>query len=113
MSIESTVLWFVLLASSLLPSVVGHGYVSRVKIDGTNYEAWKINGPSTKSVIRHVTDYFPMFHTDNPGLNCGPGATNPAPLVADATPGGEIRVHWSAIDGANASQICPVYPSLT
>jgi hypothetical protein len=89
----------------MLPSVIGHGQVTRITVDGVDHDAWTVNAPQMDSAIRHVDNYEPMRGVNNPGINCGPGATRAAPLVADAKPGSEVSVRWNGADGkANVSR---------
>lgn len=89
-----------LVASTLLPTVSAHGWISAVAVDGTIYSG---NRPGTsnpvKSPIRIITDAGPVKGTSNPDLSCGFGAHTPAPMVVPAQPGSRVTFQWDSGSG--------------
>ncbi|KAI6139698.1 glycoside hydrolase family 61 protein [Pisolithus tinctorius] len=74
-------------------SVLAHGFVGSVTIDGTTYEGNIPGGTTNPSVIRQVSTIDPVKGATNPSLNCGMNATE-ASDVANANPSSQILIYW-------------------
>ncbi|KIJ33027.1 lytic polysaccharide monooxygenase, partial [Sphaerobolus stellatus SS14] len=90
---------FVALAVALFPSVLGHGFLASVEIDGKVYQGNNpdfVQSPSQQidSPIRLVDMINPVKGATNPAVNCGSNAAK-AKLVAEANPGSNIAFNWS------------------
>ncbi|KAI0291054.1 glycosyl hydrolase family 61-domain-containing protein [Multifurca ochricompacta] len=77
----------------LLPSVAGHGFVTKVNIDGTTYTGNVPNAQPTDSPIRQIDDIGPVKGASNPYLNCGQAAQL-ATMVVPANPGSVMEFYW-------------------
>ncbi|KZV75251.1 lytic polysaccharide monooxygenase [Peniophora sp. CONT] len=99
-------LLFTAVALSLLaPSVVAHGWLSYIIVDGTKYaglpdraDLKSTPGPpsgNNDTVIRQIEDVSPILVKDlqSPDMACGLSAT-PAPKQANARPGSKIDFLW-------------------
>jgi hypothetical protein len=80
-------------ALSLIPSAHGHGFVSTLTVDGTEYKGNIPGGQSDPSPIRQVSEQDPIYGATSPTVNCGTGAPNAA-LVVDAMPGSKLSWDW-------------------
>ncbi|KAI6139663.1 glycoside hydrolase family 61 protein [Pisolithus tinctorius] len=74
-------------------SVLAHGFVGSVTIDGTTYQGNIPGGTTNPSVIRQVSTIDPVKGATNPSLNCGMNATE-ASDVANANPSSQILIYW-------------------
>lgn len=85
----------VALVASLVPSVMAHGWVASMVIDGKSFAG---NNPfqpqsAVPSPIRLVNSSDPVRGAQNPFMGCGLQA-QPAQLIADANPGSSIDFNW-------------------
>ena len=90
---------------SLIPSVVAHGYVEKVIIDGTTYTGNVPNAQPTDSPIRQISDIGPVKGASNPSLNCGLNAQL-ATLVVPANPGSVMQFYWGDPGAENVRFSC-------
>ncbi|KAG8993025.1 hypothetical protein FRB90_000809, partial [Tulasnella sp. 427] len=83
---------------SFLPSVLAHGRLRSVTIDGKVFEGPQIsNSGSIQSVIRTINDVSPVLDVTSDNMSCGQGAAKlTAPLSADAKPGSKIDFSWAS-----------------
>lgn len=83
---------------SFLPSVLAHGRLRSVTIDGKVFEGPQIsNSGNVQSVIRTINDVSPVLDVTSDNLSCGQGAANlKAPLSADAKAGSQIDFSWAS-----------------
>ena len=86
---------FIALVASLAPSVMGHGWVSQLVIDGQSFPGNNPFQPQTAvpSPIRLVNSSDPVRGAGNPFIGCGLEA-KPGAVVAPANPGSKIDFHW-------------------
>ncbi|KAG8892047.1 hypothetical protein FRC01_014377, partial [Tulasnella sp. 417] len=94
----STLAAFSISALSVIPSVLAHGRVKSVTIDGKVYEGPQINNSGNiDSVIRTITDVSPVQDVNSDNMSCGQGAAKvTAPLSATAKPGSQIDFDWAS-----------------
>ncbi|KIJ38496.1 lytic polysaccharide monooxygenase [Sphaerobolus stellatus SS14] len=93
---KSTVIFFAL-AASLVPSVLSHGFLASVAIDGKVYKGNNPDffaNPSLESPIRLVDTIEPVKGATNLAVNCGSNA-QAGKLIADANPGSNVAFNWS------------------
>ncbi|KAF8170821.1 glycosyl hydrolase family 61-domain-containing protein [Mycena galopus ATCC 62051] len=104
----------VLFSTSLVASVVAHGWVGILTIAG---EAYKGNQPleqvpnGAPSVVRQIANNLPVKDVSLPELTCGRSA-QPAALVAPAKPGDTLLMHWNTFAG-NGNWFHDVGPIMT
>lgn len=84
--------------AALAPLVSAHGSIDGVFIDDRYIAAPQPNGDSTGFPIRAINDINPVKGTNNSDINCGHGA-QPAPEVADASPGSVLKFAWRNGEG--------------
>ncbi|KZV75253.1 lytic polysaccharide monooxygenase [Peniophora sp. CONT] len=78
----------------LAPSVIAHGWLSTISIDGTTYTGPSPDDAPTKdTVIRQVSDVGPVKGATNPDMVCGLSASL-ANKQATAMPGSKIDFMW-------------------
>ena len=78
----------------LAPSVLAHGWLSTISIDGTTYTGPSPDDAPTKdTVIRQVADVSPVKGATNPDMVCGLSASL-ANKQATAMPGSKIDFTW-------------------
>lgn len=78
----------------LAPSVIAHGWLSTISIDGTTYTGPSPDDAPTKdTVIRQVSDVSPVKGATNPDMVCGLSASL-ANKQATAQPGSQIDFLW-------------------
>ena len=94
---------------SLLPSVIAHGYVTKVSIDGTSYSGNAPGAQPSDSPIRQISDINPVKGADNPSLNCGLNAQL-ATEVVPANPGSVMEFYWADLTGGNVRSFVPYLP---
>ncbi|KAG9029192.1 hypothetical protein FS837_003607 [Tulasnella sp. UAMH 9824] len=94
----STLAAFSISALSVIPSVLAHGRLKSVTIDGKTFEGPQINNSgSLDSVIRTITDVSPVLDINSDNMSCGQGAAKvTAPLSATAKPGSQIDFDWAS-----------------
>jgi len=86
---------FLALVACFTPTVLGHGWVARIIIDGTTYEGNNPFNPgsASPSPIRLPKSSDPVKGATNPDLGCGLEAKAGA-KVADAKAGSKVEFHW-------------------
>jgi hypothetical protein len=95
MKTSTQLLPFLTATLSLLPSVLAHGFVYNLGIDGKVYKGNIPEGSSdTPSPIRQVSAQDPIYGATNPFVNCGNGTPNASSLVVDAMPGSMFSWDW-------------------
>jgi hypothetical protein len=87
-------------AASVLPSVLAHGFVPKITVNGKEYigpKPWA----GTDSIIRRVDNTEPNHIQDGKNLACGKGAaTRGAKLNGKANPGDTLSFAWDGGDGS-------------
>ena len=90
---------------ALLPSVVAHGFLKKVVIDGTTYHGslpqYVFGSNSSASPNRQIYDIGPVMGASNPDLNCGLSA----PMVVPADPGSATEFYWGSSTGTDVSRV--------
>jgi hypothetical protein len=82
------------LAATYVSSVLGHGYLGQVSVDGTTFKgAVPGVGGGDANPIRLINDITPVKGATNPDVTCGKGA-QPAGLTVDAKPGSSMGFLW-------------------
>lgn len=94
----STLAAFSISALSFIPSVLAHGRLKSITIDGKTFEGPQINNSGKiDSAIRTITDVSPVLDINSDNMSCGQGAAKvTAPLSADAKPGSQIDFDWAS-----------------
>ncbi|KAG8904194.1 hypothetical protein FRB99_002097 [Tulasnella sp. 403] len=89
----------VIFASSLVPSVIGHGHLDKLIVDGQDFKGPDFH-QEMDSVIRMVDAMDPITDINSDDMNCGRGAANrTATQSAPAKPGSKIGFAW--VSGEN------------
>ena len=87
---------FFALAASIVPSVLGHGFLGSIQIDGKTYTGPDPSESPPKdggdSVIRQKMTVNPL-KVDDQFLGCGNNAAK-AKQVAEAKPGSTVVINW-------------------
>lgn len=64
------------LSASLLPSVLGHGHMTTLTVDGKDYTGPVPNAAPIDSVIRQINSINPIDDVTSSAMSCGNGAAN-------------------------------------
>ncbi|KZT66925.1 lytic polysaccharide monooxygenase [Daedalea quercina L-15889] len=86
--------------TNLASHVHGHGYISKVVIDGTVYSGNAPGHDTVTSPIRMVAAVIPVTNVSSADLACGYGAVD-APMDAPAFPGSTVNLTWVSGGGGN------------
>lgn len=93
---------FLALVASLTPSVLGHGHLQSITIDGTLYKGNVPNVSNFSSPIRLINDITPVKGATNRAVNCGKDAQIAAEVVP-AHPGSTVAFDWVSGTGGSVS----------
>jgi len=85
------------LAASLAPSVLAHGFLRSITIDGQLYKGNIPNQSNNSSPIRVIDDITPVKGATNRAVNCGKNALIAAQVVP-ANPGSLVAFDWASGD---------------
>jgi len=79
---------------SLLPTVLGHGHMTDISFDGTDYQGPDVN-QQTDSVIRMINQVSPVLDPTSDDISCGQGAgSETATQIAQAKAGSKVAISW-------------------
>lgn len=90
---------------SLVPSVVSHGLVNWITVDGQKFAGNTLSQdgtPTQPSVIRRISENGPVKGAANADLFCGLSATV-ATQNAAVNPGSQVVVGWGTSSGGDVS----------
>ncbi|KAF8330601.1 glycoside hydrolase, partial [Cantharellus anzutake] len=79
---------------SSFQAVSAHGGVLQVTIDGQSYKGALPGGPPMDTMIRQVSQNGPVTDPTSMDMSCG-YSTGPAPEVAPAKPGSNLKILWA------------------
>jgi len=87
----------------LAPSVVAHGFVRSVTINGVNFPGPVPNNDAgLKSPVRAINNVEPVKGANNPDINCGHDAQASA-LAPEAPPGSVVTFDWTSGEGGTTN----------
>ncbi|KIP03699.1 glycoside hydrolase family 61 protein [Phlebiopsis gigantea 11061_1 CR5-6] len=84
--------------AALVPHVAGHGFVTKVLIDGKEYDGNKPESSAIDSPVRMISTIDPVKGADNPSMTCGQDA-QAAKLTVPANPGSNLQITWMSGSG--------------
>lgn len=84
--------------AAFVPYVSAHGFVSKVVIDGKEFDGPVPGDASMSSAVRMISSNGPVKGADNPDMNCGLDAQL-AKVNAPANPGSQLQISWSSGTG--------------
>lgn len=88
--------FFAILA--FIPYVSAHGFVSKVLIDGKEYDGNTPQSSAISSPIRMISTIDPVKGADNPSITCGQDA-QAAKLTVPANSGSNLQITWESGSG--------------
>ncbi|KDQ18190.1 glycoside hydrolase family 61 protein [Botryobasidium botryosum FD-172 SS1] len=84
---------------SVLPSVLGHGYVSELTLSSTKYTGYlpfndPYENPVPQRIIRKIPGDGPITDVNSADIQCN-AKTGPAPIVAKVAAGSTVSLKWT------------------
>jgi Auxiliary Activity family 9 (formerly GH61) len=96
--------YFFALAAAFAQSVLAHGHLRSIAIDGTLFKGNVPNVSNFSSPIRLIDDITPVKGATNRAVNCGKNAQIAAQVVP-ANAGSTVAFDWASGTGGNVSRI--------